>query len=66
MAGIGGQRLVFFSPDEALIERGKKILTRRLGRSALDVVGWRKVPTCPEVVGEQRGGERHEQDQLEL
>ena len=45
--------LVFFSPDEALIERGKKILTRRLGRSALDVVGWREVPTCPEVVGEQ-------------
>jgi len=45
--------LVFFSPDEALIERGKRILTRRLGRSALDVVGWREVPTCPEVVGEQ-------------
>jgi glutamate synthase (NADPH/NADH) large chain len=45
--------LVFFSPDEALIERGKKILTRRLGLSALDVVGWREVPTCPEVVGEQ-------------
>ena len=45
--------LVFFSPDEALIERGKKILTRRLGRSSLDVVGWREVPTCPEVVGEQ-------------
>jgi len=45
--------LVFFSPNDALIERGKKILTRRLGRSALDVVGWREVPTCPEVVGEQ-------------
>jgi glutamate synthase (NADPH/NADH) large chain len=45
--------LVFFSPDQALIERGQKILTRRLGRSALNVVGWRKVPTCPEVVGEQ-------------
>ena len=45
--------LVFFSPDEALIERGKKILTQRLGRSALDVVGWREVPTCPEVVGDQ-------------
>jgi glutamate synthase (NADPH/NADH) large chain len=52
-----GQRfasgLVFFSPDENLIERGKRILTKRLGRSALDVVGWREVPTCPEVVGEQ-------------
>ncbi len=45
--------LVFFSPDEALIERSQKILTRRLSRSALDVAGWRKVPTCPEVVGEQ-------------
>ncbi|GAG86349.1 unnamed protein product, partial [marine sediment metagenome] len=45
--------LVFFSPDKTLIERGKKILTQRLGRSALDVVGWREVPTCPEVVGEQ-------------
>jgi glutamate synthase (NADPH/NADH) large chain len=45
--------LVFFSPDDTLIERGKKILTRRLGRSSLDVVGWREVPTCPEVVGEQ-------------
>jgi glutamate synthase (NADPH/NADH) large chain len=52
-----GQRfasgLVFFSPDETLIERGKRILTKRLSRSALDVVGWREVPTCPEVVGEQ-------------
>ena len=45
--------LVFFSPDPALIERGQKILARRLGRAALDVVGWREVPTCPEVVGEQ-------------
>ncbi len=45
--------LVFFSPDEAMIKRGQEILTRRLGRSALDVVGWREVPTCPEVVGEQ-------------
>jgi glutamate synthase (NADPH/NADH) large chain len=45
--------LVFFSPDEALIQRGQKILEERLGRSALDVVGWREVPTCPEVVGEQ-------------
>ncbi|MDH3941603.1 MAG: glutamate synthase large subunit [Xanthomonadales bacterium] len=45
--------LVFFSPDQKLIERGQKILTRRLRRAALDVVGWREVPTCPEVVGEQ-------------
>jgi glutamate synthase (NADPH/NADH) large chain len=45
--------LVFFSPDEALIKRGQKILTDRLRHSALDVVGWREVPTCPEVVGEQ-------------
>ncbi len=45
--------LVFFSPDEKLIERGKKILTKRLSRSALNVVGWREVPTCPEVVGQQ-------------
>ena len=45
--------LVFFSPDEALIKRGKRILTKRLAKSALNVAGWRKVPTCPEVVGEQ-------------
>ena len=45
--------LVFFSPDDKLIERGQKILSRHLGRLALDVVGWREVPTCPEVVGEQ-------------
>jgi len=45
--------LVFFSPDDALIERGKKILARHLGRAALSVAGWREVPTCPEVVGEQ-------------
>jgi glutamate synthase (NADPH/NADH) large chain len=45
--------LVFFSPDETLIERGKKILTRHLGRSALDVVGWREVPTAPAFVGKQ-------------
>ena len=45
--------LVFFSPDEALIERGQKILERHLTRSALQVAGWREVPTCPEVVGKQ-------------
>jgi glutamate synthase (NADPH/NADH) large chain len=45
--------LVFFSPDQKLIERGQRILTRRLGRSALNVVGWREVPTRPEVVGKQ-------------
>ncbi len=45
--------LVFFTPDPALIERGQQILTRHLARSALDVVGWREVPTRPEVVGEQ-------------
>jgi glutamate synthase (NADPH/NADH) large chain len=45
--------LVFFSPEERLIKRGQKILSRRLGRAALDVVGWREVPTRPEVVGEQ-------------
>ena len=45
--------LVFFSPDEALIKRGQKILTRRLERSSLNVAGWREVPTCPEGVGEQ-------------
>jgi len=31
----------------------QKILTRHLRRSALEVVGWREVPTQPEVVGEQ-------------
>ena len=45
--------LVFFSPDEALIKRGQKILTRWLERSSLNVAGWREMPTCPEVVGEQ-------------
>jgi glutamate synthase (NADPH/NADH) large chain len=45
--------LVFFSPDPKLIERGKEILKRHLERFALNVAGWRKVPTCPEVVGEQ-------------
>ncbi len=45
--------LVFFSPDAALIERGKNILTRHLALRALVVAGWRKVPTDPQVVGEQ-------------
>jgi len=45
--------LVFFSPERSLIERGQEILTRHLSRFALDVKGWREVPTCPEVVGEQ-------------
>jgi len=45
--------LVFFSPDSKLIERGQEILTRHLERFALNVQGWREVPTCPEVVGEQ-------------
>ncbi|MBT8051714.1 MAG: glutamate synthase large subunit [Xanthomonadales bacterium] len=45
--------LVFFSPDQALIERGQEILTRHLSRSALQVVGWREVPTNPDVVGKQ-------------
>ena len=45
--------LVFFSPDAKLIERGQEILTRHLARFALNVVGWREVPTCPEFVGEQ-------------
>jgi glutamate synthase (NADPH/NADH) large chain len=45
--------LVFFSPDARLIERGQEILTRHLERFALGVQGWREVPTCPEVVGEQ-------------
>jgi glutamate synthase (NADPH/NADH) large chain len=45
--------LVFFSPDNKLIERGQKILTEHLERFALNVQGWREVPTRPEVVGEQ-------------
>ena len=45
--------LVFFSPDQKLIERGQKILTRHLSQSALEVVGWREVPTDPGVVGKQ-------------
>jgi glutamate synthase (NADPH/NADH) large chain len=45
--------LVFFSPDEELIQRGQKILSRHLNRSALTVAGWREVPTNPKVVGEQ-------------
>ncbi len=45
--------LVFFSPDETLIERGKEILTRHLERVSLEVVGWREVPTRPEFVGAQ-------------
>jgi len=45
--------LVFFSPDDGLIERGKEILTRHLARVSLEVVGWREVPTRPEFVGEQ-------------
>ena len=45
--------LVFFSPNAKLIARGKKILTRHLRNSALEVAGWREVPTCPEVVGKQ-------------
>ncbi|MEJ8568665.1 glutamate synthase large subunit [Elongatibacter sediminis] len=48
-----GAGLVFFSPDDALIERGKRILTDHLSRVALTVVGWREVPTRPEFVGEQ-------------
>jgi glutamate synthase (NADPH/NADH) large chain len=45
--------LVFFSPQELLIKRGKKLLARQLGRRSLEVVGWREVPTNPDVVGEQ-------------
>jgi len=45
--------LVFFSPDDVLIERGKEILTRHLARVSLEVSGWREVPTQPEFVGEQ-------------
>ena len=45
--------LVFFSPDPTLIERGQEILARHLSRSALQVVGWREVPTNPDVVGKQ-------------
>ena len=45
--------LVFFSPDEDLIERGQEIITRHLSQSALQVVGWREVPTDPSVVGKQ-------------
>ena len=45
--------LVFFSPNAKSIARGKKILTRHLRNSALEVAGWREVPTCPEVVGKQ-------------
>ena len=45
--------LVFFSPNEKMIRRGKKILKKHLESSALQVAGWREVPTCPEVVGKQ-------------
>ena len=45
--------LVFFSPNEKMIRRGKKILKKHLERSALEIAGWREVPTCPEVVGKQ-------------
>jgi glutamate synthase (NADPH/NADH) large chain len=45
--------LVFFSPDSKRIRRGQKILEKHLSRSALQVVGWREVPTDPSVVGKQ-------------
>ena len=45
--------LVFFSPDKKLITRGQKIIERHLSRSSLQVVGWREVPTNPDVVGRQ-------------
>jgi glutamate synthase (NADPH/NADH) large chain len=45
--------LVFFSPEERLIQRGQSILTRHLSRLAINVVGWRQVPVNPEVLGEQ-------------
>jgi len=45
--------LVFFSPDDKLIRRGQEIIERHLRESALQVTGWREVPTDPEVVGKQ-------------
>ncbi len=45
--------LVFFSPDPERIQQGQNILSKHLRRAALEIVGWRKVPTNPAVVGEQ-------------
>ena len=45
--------LVFFSPDEQRIQTGQRILRKHLSRLAMDVAGWREVPTDPSVVGEQ-------------
>ncbi|MEE4216982.1 MAG: glutamate synthase large subunit [Xanthomonadales bacterium] len=45
--------LVFFSPEKELVARGQKIIERHLSRSSLQVVGWREVPTNPDVVGRQ-------------
>jgi len=45
--------LVFFTRDQALIERGQSILKKHLARLSLEICGWREVPTRPEFVGEQ-------------
>ena len=45
--------MVFFAQDPGLRERARTILAEELRRDALDVTGWRTVPTDPSVCGSQ-------------
>jgi len=44
--------MVFLNTDAELAEQSKQILEQELAKETLTIVGWRKVPTNPAILGE--------------
>jgi glutamate synthase (NADPH/NADH) large chain len=44
--------MIFLNPDSSLANESKRILEQELEKEMLTVVGWRKVPTNPDILGE--------------
>ena len=48
--GVG---MFFFPQDEAIRRRAKKMFELLTAREGLTFLGWRKVPVCPEILGQK-------------
>src|SRR5690606_8013474 len=51
LSRLYGVGMVFLNPDEALAARSRAALDSALIEQGLQPVGWRVVPTCPDVLG---------------
>ena len=51
--GVG---MLFLNPDPVIAQQTKAILEEELTRETLSIVGWRNVPTNPDILGEIASG----------